>query len=387
MNSSHSPSKKRSRKFAHKTFLIMLVANFYVGWSLMPNIHMSSHAMALVSILSLNTSALIAYGTMARQFINNQKTIDKLVFIGGLVMFWSSSLLVLTIIRELLLIISFFEPWRNFSATTVILITSALTAIGYRNARQTAKIKRVQIQIDKLPPALHNFQIIQLTDIHVGSTIKHDYVNSIVTRVNSVNADLIAITGDIVDNTVENLKFHTHPLSKLQARHGAYIVTGNHEYYSGADDWIIEFKRLGLNCLLNEHKIIDHNTAKIAIAGVNDFSAIKRNHIETSAALHNSDPYKAAAGIPINIPKILLAHQPRSAFEASNAGYDLQLSGHTHGGQFWPWNFLVRVQQPFTAGLYRLNNLWVYVSRGTGYWGPPIRIGAPSEITLITLIG
>ena len=208
MNSSHSPSKKRSRKFAHKTFLIMLVANFYVGWSLMPNIHMSSHAMALVSILSLNTSALIAYGTMARQFINNQKTIDKLVFIGGLVMFWSSSLLVLTIIRELLLIISFFEPWRNFSATTVILITSALTAIGYRNARQTAKIKRVQIQIDKLPPALHNFQIIQLTDIHVGSTIKHDYVNSIVTRVNSVNADLIAITGDIVDNTVENLKFH-----------------------------------------------------------------------------------------------------------------------------------------------------------------------------------
>ena len=219
----------------------------------------------------------------------------------------------------------------------------------------------------------------------MGSTIKGDYVQGIVNRVNSLNADLIAITGDVVDNTVEALKQHTAPLGKLRAHHGSYIVTGNHEYYSGAEEWIAEFRRLGLKPLLNEHIVIEHHGAQLIIAGINDYSAISRDPAETSAELCGSDPVKALDGSPEKAPKTLFALQPRSASAAAKAGFDLQLSGHTHGGQFWPWNLFVRMYQPYTSGLHRLGRLWIYISRGVGYWGPPKRFGAPSEITLIRL--
>jgi len=156
-------------------------------------------------------------------------------------------------------------------------------------------------------------------------------------------------------------------------------VTGNHEYYSGAYAWIDELRRLGARVLLNEHVMIDHGGAAVALAGVTDYSA---HHFDRA---HRSDPARASQGVPPGAVKVLLAHQPRTAPDAERAGFDLQLSGHTHGGQFWPWNHFVRLQQPFTAGLRRLGHMWVYVSRGTGYWGPPMRFGSPSEITRITL--
>src|SRR6202140_734017 len=158
------------------------------------------------------------------------------------------------------------------------------------------------------------------------------------------------------------------------------IVTGNHEYYSGVHAWIHELRRLGTRVLLNEHVVLDHDGAKVAVAGVTDYSA---HHFYPS---HKSDPQAAAAGAPAGAVKVLLAHQPRSAPGPARAGYDLQLSGHTHGGQFWPWNLFVRLQQPFTAGLNRLGRMWVYINRGTGYWGPPMRFGIPSEISLLRLV-
>jgi uncharacterized protein len=159
-------------------------------------------------------------------------------------------------------------------------------------------------------------------------------------------------------------------------------VTGNHEYYAGADKWVAEFRRLGLTVLLNEHVVVDHDGARAVIAGVTDYGA------GSFDPAHKSDPAKAILGAPADIAfRLLLAHQPRSAPAASKAGFTLQLSGHTHGGQFLPWNFFVRLQQPFVAGLEKLNDLWVYTSRGTGYWGPPIRIAAPSEITRLRLLG
>jgi len=179
---------------------------------------------------------------------------------------------------------------------------------------------------------------------------------------------------------VADLHAHTQPLARLSARHGSFFVTGNHEYYSGVTDWIDEFRRLGLTVLLNEHVILDHDRAQLLVAGVTDFSAGGFD------PAHRSDPAQAMAGAPAGVSfKLLLAHQPRSAPAAANAGFTLQLSGHTHGGQFLPWNFFVRFQQPFIAGLERLGNLWVYTSRGTGYWGPPNRLGAPSEITHLRL--
>jgi predicted MPP superfamily phosphohydrolase len=170
-------------------------------------------------------------------------------------------------------------------------------------------------------------------------------------------------------------------LADLSARHGAFFVTGNHEYYSNAHEWIAEVQRLGLKVLMNEHVLLRHDHATLLLAGVADYTA---HHFDES---HRSDPQAALKGAPSQIAvKVLLAHQPRTAEAAAAAGYDLQLSGHTHGGQFFPWNFFVPLQQPFTAGLNRLKNLWVYTSRGTGYWGPPKRFFAPSEITLLRLV-
>ena len=378
-------SKKRTRQFAHKAFQICVIGHLYIGWRLLPDLPIGTTGMVAAGLFLVFTNLLVPYGTMARRFVEEPKMVDRLVWVGGLTMGWFSSLLILTIIRDLVLFVPSVAAWRADSAVTVIAITFAVTVIGFVNARRTAKVRWVNIAINKLPEPLKGFTIVQVTDIHVGSTIKGDYVQGIVNRVNSLNADLIAITGDVVDNTVEALKQHTAPLGKLRAHHGSYIVTGNHEYYSGAEEWIAEFRRLGLQPLLNDHIVIDHNGAQLTIAGINDYSAISRDPAETSAELHGSDPVKALNGSPEKAPKILLAHQPRSATAAAEAGFDLQLSGHTHGGQFWPWNLFIRMYQPYTAGLHRLGKLWIYISRGTGYWGPPKRFGAPSEITLIRL--
>ena len=197
---------------------------------------------------------------------------------------------------------------------------------------------------------------------------------------------LPAITGDLVDGSVRELAVHIAPLADLRSRHGTFVVTGNHEYYSGADAWIAELRRLGLSVLLNEHVVLVPADTRasverpLVLAGVTDFKAAYFDSEQ------RSDLVRALAGAPSDAVRLLLAHQPRSAAAAAQAGFDLQLSGHTHGGQFYPWNLFVRLQQPFTAGLHRWGKLWVYTSRGTGYWGPPNRFGSPSEITLLRLV-
>jgi len=334
---------------------------------------------------------LIPLGMLART-IERQPLGDRLAWIGLLAMGFFSSLLVLTFVRDLamasLLTVDAIWPhaiplsvWRTDSAAAVPLLALLSTAVGLFNARRRARVVTIEVPIDDLPPALDGFTIVQISDIHVGPTIKRRYVDAIVDAVNRLKPDLIAVTGDVVDGSVPQLRDHTRPLSRLSARHGAFLVTGNHEYYAGANAWIDEFRRLGLHVLLNEHVVVEHDGARAVIAGVTDYSAA---HFDPT---HRSDPAAALAGAPGDVLiKVLLAHQPRSAEAAAEAGFTLQLSGHTHGGQFFPWNFFVRLQQPFTAGLARLNGLWVYTSRGTGYWGPPKRLGAPSEITRLRLV-
>ena len=298
-----------------------------------------------------------------------------------------SWLLVLTLAREVTLAVGALalpppaqEWWTATSALGVLGLTAAITIVGFIMARRVARVVDVEIPVDNLPAALEGFTIAQISDVHVGPTIKRPFVERIVERVNRLQADMVAITGDLVDGSVRDLAHHTEPLGSLESRHGTFVVTGNHEYYSGAHAWIHELRRLGATVLLNEHVLIDHEGAALAVAGVTDWSA---HHFDPS---HRSDPHRAARGAPDHATKVLLAHQPRSAFHAAEAGYHLQLSGHTHGGQFWPWNLFVRLQQPFTAGLERVGRMWVYVSRGTGYWGPPMRFGIPSEITRIRLV-
>jgi len=310
-----------------------------------------------------------------------------------------SSLFVFTMLRELVLLPamawSWIRPaaldlaaWRSDSAAAVAMLALAVTAWGYLNARRTATVVRIDIPVPGLPEALHGFSMAQISDIHVGPTIRTRYLQRIVARVNQLDADLVAITGDLVDGSVRDLAGHVEPLRGLSSTHGTFFVTGNHEYYSGVEPWLAVLRGLGVQVLLNEHVVIHHHNgnqdtehAMVVVAGVTDFGA---HHFDES---HRSDPHRAIADAPLQaVFKLLLAHQPRSAPMAAAAGFDLQLSGHTHGGQFWPWNHFVRLQQPFTAGLHRLQTLWVYTSRGTGYWGPPKRFGAPSEITHLRLV-
>jgi len=269
----------------------------------------------------------------------------------------------------------------QLSAMAVPALAAAATLVGWVNARRRPAVREVEVPLDGLPAALDGFTIAQISDLHVGVTIQRRFVEKVVARVNGLNPDLIAVTGDSVDGRVEDLRPHIEPMAQLSARHGVFAVTGNHEYYSGAPPWIEEFRRLGMRVLLNEHLVLDHAGAALLLAGVTDFSG---GHFDPA---HRSDPARALAGAPADLrPRVLLAHQPRSADAAEKAGFDLQLSGHTHGGQFLPWRWFVPLQQPYTAGLHRHGPMWIYISRGTGYWGPPKRIGAPSEITRLRLV-
>jgi len=311
---------------------------------------------------------------------------QRAAWLGFTLMGWFSSLLVLTLLRDVLLLSGSWlmdDPMAltRISAQAVLALTLLATSIGLLNARRRAAVIEVEVSLADLPPALQGFSIAQISDVHVGQTIRRSYVAAIVEAVNQLQPDVIAITGDLVDGSVQQLGPHVAPLAGLQSRHGTYFVTGNHEYYSGAVAWVVELRRLGLRVLLNEHVVLEHQGAKLVLAGVTDYGAHHFNPAQ------RSDPEAALRGAPPDAgARILLAHQPRSAVAAAAAGFDLQLSGHTHGGQFWPWNLFVRFQQPYTAGLARLEQMWVYTSRGTGYWGPPKRLGAPSEITRIRLV-
>jgi hypothetical protein len=381
----------RRFSFFTRAFLIGALLHAYVGLRLIPDLPIGMSGKLLAACLLVLSCCLMPIAIIARTFEHLPHS-DRIAWIGSIAMGLFSSLLVFTFLREIVLASALtvdalwhhavsIDRWRVDTAIGVPALAVLSTAIGFVNARRRAKVVAVDVPIDGLPAALDGLTIVQISDIHVGATIKARYVDAIVDAVNQLRPDVIAVTGDVVDGSVARLADHTKPLSRLSARYGTYLVTGNHEYYSGAAQWIAEFQRLGLRVLLNEHVVLEHDGTRFIIAGVTDYSA---GHFDET---HRSDPAAALADAPRDAHiKVLLAHQPRTALAAADAGYTLQLSGHTHGGQFFPWNFFVRLQQPFTAGLAKLGALWVYTSRGTGYWGPPKRLGAPSEITRLRLV-
>lgn len=364
--------------------LLSVLLHGFLGWRLLPALgHWQAAVWALGSLLLLST-VLLPMSFYARR-VRQQPLADQLATAGFLFMGWFSSMFILTLLREvgLLLaeVVGSSTELASDTSLAVFACAALFTLVGWFNARRTARVVKVDVPIVGLPQALHGFTIAQISDIHVGPTIKRAYLQPIVQRVNQLKADMVAITGDLVDGTVLDLAPHVSPLAELNSRHGTYFVTGNHEYYAGAHDWINELRRLGLRVLLNEHVVVQHDIVPVVIAGVTDYTA---HHFDPT---HRSDPHAAAKGAPQDAIKLLLAHQPRSAAAAEEAGFHLQLSGHTHGGQFWPWRLAVPLQQPFVAGLDRLQGMWIYTSRGTGFWGPPKRLCAPSEITLLRLVG
>jgi predicted MPP superfamily phosphohydrolase len=374
----------RSRVFLLALAILGLL-HVYIGWRLAPAVFFSGALQVAGAVCLLVLYVLVPMGLLAFN-IRRQPLSDRIAWVGLLAMGLASSLLVLTLGRDVVLLVAALADMSTQglvvdSARAVPVLALLVSLIGFFNARRVAQVVDVDVPIAGLPAALHGFTIAQLSDIHVGPTIKRGYLQAIVDVVNRLDADLIAVTGDLVDGSVVQLAPHTAPLADLKARHGAYFVTGNHEYYSNAPTWIAEVRRLGLTVLMNEHVLLEHEGARVVLGGVTDYSG---HHFDEA---HRSDPVAAIAGAPSDADvRILLAHQPRSAPAAADAGFDLQLSGHTHGGQFYPWNLFVPLQQPYTAGLHRLRALWVYTSRGTGYWGPPKRFGAPSEITRLRLV-
>ena len=371
-----------------------LLLHGYVGLRLVPSLASGSWAGPALGAL-LAASALLLPLSLIGRNLRWPGARTALAWSGLLAMGLFSSLFVLTVLRDVLLLAlaapvalwpgvlapEWITQITQATAWAVLAAAATVTVLGAWNARRTAAVVRVEVPVTDLPEALHGFTIVQISDIHVGPTIRGGYVQAIVNRVNRLDADMVAVTGDLVDGSVAELAEHVAPLADLRSRHGTFFVTGNHEYYSGAHAWITELRRLDVRVLLNEHVVLRHDGSDVVVAGVTDHSA---HHFDIA---HRSDPQASVLGAPIGAAlRLLLAHQPRTAMAAIGLGFHLQLSGHTHGGQFWPWNLFVRLQQPFTAGLHRMRDLWIYTSRGTGYWGPPKRFGAPSEITCLRMV-
>jgi predicted MPP superfamily phosphohydrolase len=253
-----------------------------------------------------------------------------------------------------------------------------LGAFAVRRALARVEVKHLEVPLPRLPAASDGTSIVQLTDLHVGPTIGRAFVEDIVRRTNALAPDIVAITGDLVDGSVERLREAVAPLAELRARHGVFFVTGNHEFFSGASAWRLELPRLGIRVLSNERVVIGEGAAAFDLAGVEDWSAGRQGDAgpDLPRALAGRDPSRAL---------VLLAHQPRAVVEAAKHGVGLQLSGHTHGGQIWPFTYFVKLQQPYVAGLHQHGPTTIYVSPGTGYWGPPMRLGTRAEITRIVL--
>jgi uncharacterized protein len=288
----------------------------------------------------------------------------------------------LAVFSLLLVLVALSDVVRLFSAISartmsfgILTVAAPLSIVGLLQAR-FPRVKRITIHVDNLPPELQGYRIVQWSDVHVGPTIQRRFVQALVDRTNALDADAIAITGDLIDGYVDELRDQVQPLADLRARDGVFYVTGNHEYYWRAGEWVKELQQLGLIFLKNEHRVIGRNGAKLVMAGVTD---------PAGQHAHKQDIGAALVRAPEDATKILLSHRPQMAQAASGLGVDIQLSGHTHGGQFFPFNLLIRFFQPIVAGLHRVGRTWLYVSRGTGYWGPPSRLGVRGEITVITL--
>ncbi len=265
-------------------------------------------------------------------------------------------------------------------AGTVSFFALALAGAGAASALGKVALARVTVPLRRLPQALSGFRIVQVSDLHIGPTLGGTWLAEVVAGVNAAEPDVIVITGDLVDGSVSDLRAEVAPLAGLRAKHGVFFVTGNHEYYSGVDAWLDELRRLGVRPLRNERVSIGDGEHSFDLAGVDDWSSRR------FGGDHGPDLARALAGRDESRELVLLAHQPKQIHEAEKLGVGLQLSGHTHGGQIFPWGLFVRLDQPYVAGLAQHGSSHIYVSRGTGFWGPPIRVGAPPEISVVELV-
>lgn len=309
---------------------------------------------------------------------------------------------ILSVVREGLLVLwfsfgrPFFHPvlrnpaqarnrwlgWMRKLSLTLCLAAAILTAYGLYNALKIPEVKRVEVLSSRLPAQLNGFTIAQLSDLHISSTSDLGWLNEVVEKTNNLHADMIVITGDMLDGNAMQMQKELAPLNDLHAPYGVFVITGNHEYYVSFQSWLDYMRNLSKHTLiLNGGKLIDVKGAKLGLGGVSDEAA---KGTDPPGDLPNLA--KALASVQGADYKILLRHRPKTAKEAAKAGFNLQLSGHTHGGQFFPGNLLVAIPNKFSSGLYNVKGMDLYVNSGSSLWGRvPLRIGVESEITLIVL--
>ncbi|MCX4613988.1 MULTISPECIES: metallophosphoesterase [Streptomyces] len=263
----------------------------------------------------------------------------------------------------------------------VLGVSAVLLAWGYAEARRVPRVRRLDVQLPRLGAGLDGTRVVLITDTHYGPLDRARWSAQVCAKVNTLEADLVCHTGDIADGTAERRRTQAAPLGTVRATRARVYVTGNHEYYSEAQGWVDLMDELGWEPLRNRHLLIERGGDTLVVAGVDDVTAessgLAGHRAHLAGALNGTDP---------DLPVLLLAHQPKFIDRAAAGGIDLQLSGHTHGGQIWPFHHLVRIDQPVLAGLSRHGTrTLLYTSRGTGFWGPPFRVFAPSEITLLIL--
>ena len=264
-------------------------------------------------------------------------------------------------------------------AAAVAALGLAAGVKGVRTVLRGPVLDRVEIRLARWPHQLDGFRIVQISDLHIGPILDRRFAAAVVERCNALCPDVVAITGDLVDGDVGVIGEEVAPFAHLHAAHGVYFVTGNHDYYSGADAWAARVEQLGIRVLRNERVTVGRDGATFDLAGVED------HHAHMVSSTHREDLPAALEERDASRPLILLAHDPLTFRTAARHGVDLQLSGHTHGGQIWPFNYLVRLSTPYVVGHHRQADAQLYVSRGTGFWGPAMRLFAPGEITEIVL--
>ena len=256
---------------------------------------------------------------------------------------------------------------------------AALTPAAVYFARSRRIIKNIDIALNSIPSSLDGLRIVHLSDIHVGNTIRQQDIADIVAETNALNPDLIVITGDIADGMPDHIGHWLDPMRELKSKYGTYFVTGNHDHMWDGTGWCKCVAGLNICVLDNEHKILEINGTKLAIAGAIDVNG------DFHRRKWRSDPQKALANIPENVFKLMLVHQPASVDISLRSGANLVLAGHTHGGQFWPMTYIIDALHKYSRGLYYIDDKAVFISCGTGYWGPPLRFGVPPEIDVLTL--
>lgn len=250
---------------------------------------------------------------------------------------------------------------------------AATVGYGMADVLPGPGVKRITVPLAKLPRSAHGYRIAVVSDIHLGPILGRAHTQRIVDTINATQPDLVAIVGDLVDGSVADLGTAADPLARLRARHGSYFVTGNHEYYSGVEPWVQRVRELGVHPLRNARV----EMPGFDLAGVNDISG--QDHADAP------DYARALGGRDMARAAVLMAHQPVMIHQAVEHGVDLQLSGHTHGGQLWPGSLIAQLDNPTVAGLEWYGDTQLYVTRGAGAWGPPVRVGAPSDITIVEL--